>query len=106
MHLSVHKKQEKKEKKREIRGHSLFVLSPENFIRKFCNGVVTCWLFDWIILVFICISTINLAIESPLDDPKSPKVVILEYIDYVMTAIFIFEAVLKIIAFGFLFNGK
>lgn len=102
----MYKKQEKKVKTKEIRGMSLFVLSPENFIRKFCNSIVSFWLFDWIILVFICISTINLAIESPLDDPKSTKVITLEYIDYVMTAIFIFEAVLKIIAFGFLFNGK
>ena len=68
--------------------------------------MVSYYLFDWTILIFICISTINLAIESPLDEPGSQKVIILEYIDYGMTLIFIIEALLKIITFGFLFNGK
>ena len=89
-----------------MRGLSLFVFGKENPIRKLCYNIVNVRGFDWIILVFICISTINLAIESPLDPPKSAKVLTLEYIDLAMTIIFVVEALLKIIAYGFLFNGK
>jgi len=58
-------------KKREMHGKSLFVFSAENSFRSLCNNIVGYYLFDWTILIFICISTINLAIESPLDNPQS-----------------------------------
>ena len=47
-----------------------------------------------------------LDIESPLNDPDGTLVYVLTRIDYVFTAIFIVEAVLKITTYGFLFNGK
>lgn len=58
------------------------------------------------ILVLIVISTITLALESPLDDPEGDKIKILTYIDYFMTVAFTIEATIKIIAKGFLFSGK
>jgi hypothetical protein len=58
------------------------------------------------ILVLIVISTITLALESPLDDPEGDKIKILKYIDYFMTIAFTIEAMIKIIAKGFLFNGR
>jgi hypothetical protein len=94
------------EAKRKLRGKSLFMFGKENAMRKFCYNVVNFRGFDWTILIFICISTVNLAIESPLDDPESQKMFILHTIDNVMTGIFIHEALLKVIAYGFLFNGK
>lgn len=54
----------------------------------------------------ICISTITLALETPLDNPKGDKIRILGYIDLFMTVSFTFEAVVKIIAAGFLLAGK
>jgi hypothetical protein len=54
----------------------------------------------------IIFSSILLAIESPLMDPDSMIFLILGYFDYVMTAIFAVEMVIKIIVFGFLLNGK
>lgn len=61
--------------------------------------------FDNVILVFIIISTILLAVETPLDDPCSTKTIVLQYIDYVMTAIFAIELIIKIIALGLACSG-
>ena len=57
-------------------------------------------------MVCIVISTVTLAFEEPLEDPNSEKRIIIGLIDYVTTTIFTIEALLKIIALGFLFNGK
>jgi len=57
--------------------------------------------FDNVILVFIIISTILLAVETPLDDPNSQRTYTLIYIDYAMTAIFTIEMLVKIFALGF-----
>lgn len=57
-------------------------------------------------MVCIIISTFTLALEEPLEDPKSQKREIISMIDKVTTTIFTIEAVLKIIAHGFILNGK
>ena len=64
------------------------------------------WWFQNIILFLIVISTVTLALETPLDDPESEKIKTLEYIDLFMTAAFTIEALVKIIAYGFAFAGK
>jgi hypothetical protein len=51
--------------------------------------------------MFIVISTILLAVESPLLDPSSTLVKMLGYMDYFMTAIFFLEMCIKITALGF-----
>lgn len=51
------------------------------------------------------ISTISLAVESPVNDPESTKLAVLQRIDIAMTAIFTIEMSLKIVAYGLLFNG-
>ena len=58
------------------------------------------------ILFFIIFSTITLAIENPLNDPSGKLYEVLGYMDIALTAIFALEMVLKIISFGFIFNGK
>lgn len=62
--------------------------------------------FGIAIMVCIVISTVTLAFEGPLEDPKSEKRIMIGFIDYFTTTIFTIEALLKIIALGFLFNGK
>ena len=47
-----------------------------------------------------------LILESPLNDPKSKSADNLYYIDIVVTALFTIELILKVIVFGFMFNGK
>ena len=59
-----------------------------------------------VIILFIVASTIVLAFEHPLDDPKSFKLFIINKLDIALTGIFSIEAILKIITAGFWFNGK
>ena len=47
-----------------------------------------------------------LAVDNPLDNPKSKKQLILTKLDYTMTAVFSAEALIKILVFGFYFNGS
>lgn len=56
-------------------------------------------------MILIAISTVNLAIETPLDKPGIMKLRVLQYIDYGMTAAFTFEMCLKIFVYGFLLTG-
>ena len=62
--------------------------------------------FDNTIMFFILLSTLQLAIENPLNNPKSALVKILYTVDIILTVIFFIEAAMKIIALGFVFNGK
>ena len=56
--------------------------------------------------MLIIFSTVTLAFEHPMDDPKSEKMETLKMIDMAMTGVFCLEAALKIITFGFMMNGK
>lgn len=56
--------------------------------------------------MLIIVSTLTLALETPLDDPDGKLVNVLKYIDYFMTGSFCLEALLKIISYGFFLNGK
>ena len=96
----------KKEEPVPLVGTSLFCLKPTNGFRKMCHYIAEHNYFNNTILVFIIVSTITLALETPLDDPEGEKVKILTIIDYIMTVIFTFEAAVKIIAVGFAFAGK
>ncbi len=90
----------------EVTDRSLFIFNEGSCFRQFLKKVVSHPKFDWVILFFIAISSVLLAIESPLNDPDGLRVMILAYLDYVMTSIFTLEALAKIITYGFLFNGK
>ena len=62
--------------------------------------------FEFFIIGVIVISSIHIALYSPLNDPKGTKSKVLYYIDISLNSIFTFEILAKIIAFGFYFNGK
>jgi len=68
--------------------------------------VVTWTWFEYFILVAILISSITLAIENPLNNPDSMLSQCLVIINMTMTFIFLLESLLKVVATGFLFNGK
>ena len=55
-------------------GKSLFCLGPKNGFRLAVHRFVQNWWFETIILILICISTVTLALETPLDDPDGNKV--------------------------------
>lgn len=88
-----------------ILGKSLFLFHQDNPIRLYLSKLVKNKKFEYLIVTLIIISTINLSIENPLDDPECLKTMILYYCDIVLSSSFIAEATIKIIAQGFLFNG-
>lgn len=62
-------------------------------------------IFEGVIMFLIIISSITLVIDNPLSDPESATIVTVGYIDNCFTISFTIEALIKIIAMGFLFNG-
>jgi len=58
--------------------------------------------FDRVIMFLIVLSSICLALDSPLNNPRSTFALNLKRIDLAFTVIFITEMLMKIIAFGFL----
>jgi voltage-dependent calcium channel T type alpha-1G len=61
--------------------------------------------FDNFIMFAITVSSILLALESPLNDPDGTLAKVLLVFDYSTTVIFTLEVVVKVIASGFLCNG-
>ena len=57
--------------------------------------------FEIWVIILIFISSILLWLVTPLSDPNSQFVIALGYIDYIITFLFLTEAIMKIIAFGF-----
>jgi len=62
--------------------------------------------FDTVILIMIVITSIALAFENPLNDPNGKLEQWLKYLEYFSTFIFVGEVIIKVIATGFLLNGK
>ena len=62
--------------------------------------------FEFFMIFLIFISSIMLAWDLPLNDPKGLTVQVLETINTAFSFIFMFEAIMKIIAYGFLLNGE
>jgi hypothetical protein len=62
-------------------------------------------LFEYLSNTVVILTTIMLAIDSPIDDPNSLKQTVLMKLDIFVTTIFALEALIKICIFGFLFNG-
>ena len=56
-------------------------------------------------MTLIIISSIMLAIDTPLQDPETPGIVFLGYVDNCFTILFTVECLIKVIAMGFLFNN-
>jgi hypothetical protein len=52
-------------------GNAFCCLSKTNCFRVWCGQLSTHRYFDWVILLFITISTVLLAVQSPIDDPNT-----------------------------------
>ena len=104
--MEVEAAEKPKRKPLTVTGRSLWIMSPENKLRKCSVAIVGHHNFDNFILFLIFFSTIMLMMETPLDNPNSERADILFYIDMVVTVIFTIELVLKVIVLGFAFNGK
>ena len=86
-------------------GDSLSFISKKNIIRRKAYLLVTNKHFEIFVVFIIILSAVTLALETPTSDPDSYLQQILVWVDLVTTLIFFFEAILKIVAFGFMFNG-
>ncbi|ESO92789.1 hypothetical protein LOTGIDRAFT_120374, partial [Lottia gigantea] len=78
---------------------SFFIFGPTNPIRRFCHFVVNLRYFDLFIMIVISASSVALAAEDPVRE-KSERNIILSYFDYVFTAVFTIEMLLKVVDLG------
>ncbi|XP_022257393.1 voltage-dependent T-type calcium channel subunit alpha-1G-like isoform X2 [Limulus polyphemus] len=85
---------------KEREDYSLFIFSPENWIRNFCAQVADHKKFDFGILFFITLNCITLAIERPNIPPESIEREVLTAANYIFTIVFGLEMVVKVIAKG------
>ncbi|XP_039745501.1 voltage-dependent calcium channel type A subunit alpha-1 [Pararge aegeria] len=107
---SKNKKDEKKEEEEIPDGpkpmlpySSMFVLSPTNPIRRGAHWIVNLRYFDFFIMVVICMSSVALAAEDPVDE-DSTRNKVLNCFDYAFTGVFTVEMLLKIVDLGILFH--
>ena len=64
-------------------------------IRRFCHFIVTLRYFELLIMIVICLSSISLAAEDPVNE-HSRRNQILDYLDYAFTGVFTIELLLKV----------
>lgn len=89
-----------------MEGKTLNIFTVDSGFRRLCYNIVNHDKFNGILLFAIILSSVVLALESPLIDPKSQLFLIIFYLDVLLTVFFLFEAFIKIVAFGFIKNGK
>jgi hypothetical protein len=96
----------KTKKSLKLVGNVFGCITPENEARQFCAGIVGHQHFETLIIVLIIVSTVLLIFENPLSDPNGTKAQVLKVCDIIMTTLFFFEMVIKIMVLGFACNGK
>ncbi|XP_063929307.1 muscle calcium channel subunit alpha-1 isoform X1 [Zophobas morio] len=79
---------------------SFFIFSPTNRFRVFCHWLCNHSVFGNVILVCIMVSSALLALEEPIPTAGSEMGNILKIFDYIFTAIFSAELLLKTISYG------
>ncbi|NWQ89362.1 CAC1H protein, partial [Burhinus bistriatus] len=84
---------------------SLYLFSPQNRFRMMCQKVIAHKMFDHVVLVFIFLNCITIALERPDIDPHSTERIFLSVSNYIFTAIFVAEMMVKVVALGF-FSGE
>jgi Ion transport protein len=89
-----------------MEGVSLWVFPVESKIRRLLYQVVHQTWFEYFVLLVITASTVQIALDSPLHDPKGQMYLAIDVIDKVTTAIFLLEMAMKMVAFGLLLNGE
>jgi hypothetical protein len=61
--------------------------------------------FEMFIVAVIILSSVQLALDTPILDPNSHEKKVLQYIDFATISIFTLECAAKILTYGFLING-
>ncbi|KAL4835818.1 hypothetical protein H8958_005992 [Nasalis larvatus] len=81
---------------------ALYLFSPQNRFRVCCQKIITHKMFDHVVLVFIFLNCVTIALERPDIDPGSTERVFLSVSNYIFTAIFVAEMMVKVVALGLL----
>nr|XP_061837564.1 voltage-dependent T-type calcium channel subunit alpha-1H-like isoform X1 [Nerophis lumbriciformis] len=85
---------------------TLYLFSPENSFRAWCQSVSSHKMFDHVVLVFIFLNCITIALERPNIKADSTERVFLRVSNYVFTVIFLAEMAIKVVALGFCFGKQ
>lgn len=94
-------------------GYAWFLLSKTNPIRVACNWVLNVEvkigedrikIFDNFILLCILISSVGMAYDSPMRDPKESLTIAVREADQVFSIVFIIEMCLKLLALGLIWG--
>nr|QFP39652.1 voltage-gated calcium channel subunit alpha 1-like protein [Tridacna squamosa] len=101
------KRQNRKQQNQNVRPRrALFCLNLKNPVRKLCIRVVEWKPFEFVILLTIFANCFALAFYTPFpvrDSNETNKA--LEHVEIIFLVIFTVEAVMKIIAYGFIFHS-
>uniref|UniRef100_A0A8C3YUK9 Voltage-dependent T-type calcium channel subunit alpha-1H n=1 Tax=Catagonus wagneri TaxID=51154 RepID=A0A8C3YUK9_9CETA len=79
---------------------ALYLFSPQNRFRVSCRKIIAHKMFDHVVLVFIFLNCITIALERPGIDPGSTERAFLSVSNYIFTAIFVAEMMVKVVALG------
>ncbi|KJH46009.1 hypothetical protein DICVIV_07927 [Dictyocaulus viviparus] len=82
---------------------SMFFLSPSNPLRVVVHSIVCTKYFEMMVMGVICLSSISLAAEDPVDE-DNPRNKVLQYMDYCFTGVFACEMLLKLIDQGIILH--
>jgi Ion transport protein len=85
---------------------SLWLFAREHPVRVLAARTVRHPWFDKAVLVLICISSLSLAVDTPLRDPSTPAMHAMRVLDAVLTVLFTLEMALKILPHGLLLPRK
>ncbi len=85
---------------------SLHVFRYKDFIRQICLKIINHKKFENIMILITILSSIQLALDNPLNDPDKILSKLLLIVDYILTCIFGIEAILKMIANGLIQSGS
>ena len=91
---------------KQMEGVSLLMFPVDNCFRRTLYRIINNKVFETLILIVITISTVQLALDNPLNDPNSTMMKVNSIVDNCTTAVFTMEIAIKIVVFGFLFNGE
>ena len=83
---------------------SFFYFSTENYFRRKCYRIVKYPKFDTFILIMIIISSIKLALDTYITNPKSLISTVSNKFDLFFTIVFTIEALMKACALGFVLD--
>ena len=88
------------------RNSSLFCLPQGSTVRYVCYHIAENTIFEWFVLLCILVSTISLANENPLHPEDHPRSRLLGTVDFVMIWVFLAEALVKVVGYGFVLHKE